>query len=508
MINREKLLKTIEKVQNRKSMHQSIVQTNEINRSDRELLLRTGWLREIMKGWYLLVRPDAPTQDSTVWHAHIWDFLAVYLDKSYNKQYCLSAEASLDLVLSKPITPKQIVVIASKSGSGAPKILPYNTSVLVYSDPKNIPSEKIIIRNLWVMPVALALCKVAAAFFKLSPIEAEIALKSVKTAAELSKIILKYDLKKAGERLVGAYIFLNLPKIAEQLKMQLEKFGMKINPINPFEVKQPLIKNLRPVSPYAARIEALWSKFRQPIIENFLKPPGAPKNLTKYFKHIENLYQQDAYNSLSIEGFQVTPELIDRVKNNEWNPSAYQQDFEQKNALAARGYYQAFQIVKDTMYSMLIKKQNPGEVLENQLQSWYTELFSPSVKAGLIIPSDLIGYRNHRVYIRNSRHIPPPPEAVIDSMETFFECLKNENHPAVRAILGHYIFVFIHPYMDGNGRIARFLMNLMLTSGGYPWVIVPVAKREEYMNSLEIAGVQHDIVVFTEFIKRALLRIS
>jgi Fic family protein len=41
--------------------------------------------------------------------------------------------------------------------------------------------------------------------------------------------------------------------------------------------------------------------------------------------------------------------------------------------------------------------------------------------------------------------------------------------PSVRAVLGRWLFDYIHPYMDGNGRMARFLMNTMLASGGYPW---------------------------------------
>jgi Fic family protein len=54
--------------------------------------------------------------------------------------------------------------------------------------------------------------------------------------------------------------------------------------------------------------------------------------------------------------------------------------------------------------------------------------------------------------------------------------------------------------MDGNGRIGRFLMNALLASGNYPWVIVPVARRQEYMNSLEIAGAETDILPFARFI--------
>ena len=63
-------------------------------------------------------------------------------------------------------------------------------------------------------------------------------------------------------------------------------------------------------------------------------------------------------------------------------------------------------------------------------------------------------------------------------------------------MLGHFVFVYIHPYIDGNGRLGRFLMNLMMASGGYPWTVIPVEKRGEYMASLESASVKEDIVPF------------
>lgn len=93
-----------------------------------------------------------------------------------------------------------------------------------------------------------------------------------------------------------------------------------------------------------------------------------------------------------------------------------------------------------------------------------------------------------------------PKEAVIDCMETLFECLKNEVSPAVRAVLGHYVFVYIHPYMDGNGRIARFLMNIMFASGGYLWTIIHVKNRNEYLQSLEIIATEKNILPFAKFI--------
>ncbi len=66
-------------------------------------------------------------------------------------------------------------------------------------------------------------------------------------------------------------------------------------------------------------------------------------------------------------------------------------------------------------------------------------------------------------------HAPPRYEAVVDPMPAFFSLLKEEEESAVRAVLGHFFLVYIHPYIDGNGRMGRFLMNIMLASGGYPW---------------------------------------
>ena len=72
----------------------------------------------------------------------------------------------------------------------------------------------------------------------------------------------------------------------------------------------------------------------------------------------------------------------------------------------------------------------------------------------------------------------------------------------MRAVLGHFIFVFIHPYSDGNGRSGRFLMNVMLASAGYPWTVIPVQSRAAYMAALESASVGQDIVPFTDFLAK------
>lgn len=85
-------------------------------------------------------------------------------------------------------------------------------------------------------------------------------------------------------------------------------------------------------------------------------------------------------------------------------------------------------------------------------------------------------------------------------MPAFFDLLIHEEDPRARVVLGHFLFVYIHPYMDGNGRIGRFLMNVLLASGGYPWTVVPLEQRDGYMGALERASVNQDIKPLADFL--------
>jgi Fic family protein len=150
----------------------------------------------------------------------------------------------------------------------------------------------------------------------------------------------------------------------------------------------------------------------------------------------------------------------------------------------------------------VLKGDNPGAVSDDDHGDWYREMFGPSAAAGLLRTADLAGYRTGQVYIRRSMHVPPRHEAVRDCMPAFFDLLKEEPQPAVRVVLGHFVFMYIHPYMDGNGRMGRFLMNVMLAAGGYPWTVIPLQKRNDYMTALESASIDQDIAPFARFLGR------
>ena len=94
--------------------------------------------------------------------------------------------------------------------------------------------------------------------------------------------------------------------------------------------------------------------------------------------------------------------------------------------------------------------------------------------------------------------MPPRWEAVRDAMPALFDLLETE--PSVRAVLGHWLFGYIHPYPDGNGRMARFVMNAMLASGGYPWTVIRVEDRDVYLAALESASIDRDIGPLAQFV--------
>lgn len=158
---------------------------------------------------------------------------------------------------------------------------------------------------------------------------------------------------------------------------------------------------------------------------------------------MDDNYIRDSYHSLSIEGYRVTEGLIECVRSGEWNPEDDKIDADRKNALAARGYYQAFQQVKESVKAIL-QGANAGNIVSRDFDKWHFEMFQPCITVGIIKPSDLVGYRSHQVYIRGSKHTPLPPEALRDAMSALAELMESEEDAIVRAVLGHFFFVYIH----------------------------------------------------------------
>ena len=464
------------------------VRFSDLSRTHRERLVKNGFLKEVMRGWYISSRPDEAPGDGTAWYASFWDFCAAYLHERFANDWCLSPEQSISLHTGNRSVPRQLLVRTPKGGN-KPTALPHNTSLLDvrYAMPnENDVVEKDGLR-VYSIPAALVACPEQ--YFRQASTDVRAALAMVKDASDVLAVLLDGGHSTIAGRLAGAFRNAGRDKIADQIIRTMKNAGYTVWESDPFESAPPIVLNDRKSSPYVNRIRLMWEEMREPIIESFPVTPGLPKDIDAYLKHVEEIYVNDAYHSLSIEGYRVSAELIERVRSRAWNPDDDDTGREHRNALAARGYWQAYQVVQESLAKVL-GGENPGMVVDDDHSIWYGELFGPGVTAGIVSAVDLAGYRNGPVYIRRSMHVPPPRDAVRDCMPALFNLLSGEAEASVRVVLGHFIFVYIHPYIDRNGRMGRFLMNTMLASGGYPWTVISVEERNTYMAALEEASVR------------------
>jgi len=479
--------------------HQGVVEASDLTEGHRGLLTDTGFLRPIMKGWYVCGNPHDSDGDTTSWYATFWAFVSGYLSKRFGKRYCLNPEASLMLHTGNTTVPRQVTCVTIESGNSKVD-LPFATSVLIYPQPKNVPSSRVEIRGLQVWPLNEALCMTGPQFFVNNPREAEIALAMVRNASELLTTLLAGDMMvTAAARLAGAFQFIKRPDDADRIVKAFAQVRVNLKPINPFKLHEPTLEPTRDRSPYVLRLRSMWVGWRQDVIDNFPPAPGHTSTVDEYLAQVEERYVSDAYNSLSIEGYRVTDDLIEQVARGDWDTDGDPEHNKTKDVLAARGYFQAFHAGKSSIAKVL-SGENAGAVVDRDHHDWYAELFGPAVTAGIVDRSQLAGYRRGPIFIRNSMHTPVPREAILDSLEALWDLLKTEPEASVRAVLGHHLFVFIHPYFDGNGRIGRFLMNTLLASGGYPWTVIRMSRRDEYMKALEAASVNGKIVPLAKFI--------
>lgn len=494
----ERLAKSLDALRMLEDRGMVAIRAGDLSRAHRERLLKNGFLQQVMKGWYIPARPDDTAGESTAWYASFWAFCAAYLRERFGSEWCLSPEHSLSLNTGNQTVPSQLVV-RSPRGGNKPTQLPYGTSL--FDVRAAVPEQKDIEERggLRLFSLPAALIASSPTLFEYNPTDARAALAAIRDASELLDRLLEGGHSKIAGRLAGAFRNIGRDRIADDIVSAMRAAGYDVREQDPFASKINLSLPRREVSPYAGRIRFMWKQMREPIIERFPVPPKRPTEIDAYLKHVQDVYVTDAYHSLSIEGYRVSPELIERVRGGTWNPDANEQDREHRNALAARGYWLAFQSVQKSLRRVLAG-ENPGAVAEDDHGAWYREMFAPSVTAGLLRAADLAGYRSAAVYIRRSMHAPPNGDAVRDAMPVFFEMLTEESEPSVRVVLGHFIFVYIHPYTDGNGRIGRFLMNVMLAADGYPWTVVPLERRDSYMAALEEASVRHNIAPFTDFL--------
>lgn len=495
----EKLAESLTALQALQKGGRRVIQSNELSRAHRERLLTNGFLQEVMKGWLISSSPGARGGDSTPWYASFWEFCARYCSERFDNAWHLSPEQSLLLLAENTVIPRQVVVYSPKGTNHNIELL-FGTSLYDLKQAEMpSPSDVIVKNGLRLFSPSAALAKVPESFFSRQSIEAQLALGGLRDASDLLRVLLTGGNSVKAGVIAGALHRIGRTELGDEIVKAMKAAGYDARESDPFEPAQTFGILPVAVSPIVARMQAMWRSMRDVVGENFPEAPGLPEDKDSYLESVEDIYKSDAYHSLSIEGYSVTPALIERVQQGSWDPGHHEEDRKNRDALAARGYWQAFQKVKEALAD-IIAGANPGARARVSHMDWYRELFQPFVATGVIPAAALAGYRNDAVYLRTSRYVPPRWEAVRDAMPALFDLLENETHAGVRAVLGHWLFGYVHPYPDGNGRMARFLMNAMLASGGYPWTVIRVEDRDSYLSALDKASIDLDIAPFTAFV--------
>ncbi|MEK1895506.1 MAG: Fic family protein [Rhizobium sp.] len=475
----------------------SVVKSEELSRVHRERLQDNGFLEEIMKGWLAVnSRPSANNRIDAAWSTVYWEFVARYLNDRFTDEWRLSAEASVALWSENHSIPGQVIVRSSKANNQLVK-LPSNTSLYLLRTRESEPAET---RNqLRLMPIEESICNLSPESWKTSATDIVAAIGSIRGTSTLLQYLLEGGRSHVGGRIAGALRHLGRARDADTIIKALESAGYNPHEDNPFDPTAELTKldARRTQAPSATRIKNLWAKMGKDALDHIGFQQVWINDRDGYIAEINERYVADALNSLSIEGYEVSEELIRRVQDGKWEPDENARDPETKNALAAKGYRLAFEEVREDIRKILDGAPT-GELLGT----------APGLVPRHVQPlgdrrhhqGTSAGYRSHNVYLRGSSHVPLPPHAIADAMDALFESISEESDARVKAILAPFLFTYIHPFPDGNGRTARFMMNALLAESGAPWTVIPVTRRDEYMNALEEASQYQNIVPLTKFV--------
>ena len=155
---------------------------------------------------------------------------------------------------------------------------------------------------------------------------------------------------------------------------------------------------------------------------------------------------------------------------------------------------------KRVFYEMLEQRKDISLQL---MLYWHRELFEET-------KTDIAGQLRLRgVRITGSRFVPPSPVEIQPLLEEFFAWYKSnkgKTNPVVLAALAQLKFVIMHPFVDGNGRISRLLMNFVLNREGYPMFNIEYRDRSSYYRALERSQVKGDENIFCQWFFRNYLQ--
>lgn len=200
----EKLANSLKALESLQARGKVAIRTSELSRTSRELLVKHGFLQEVMRGWYIPTRPDEAAGESTAWFSSFWAFCTDYLNERFGDEWCISPEQSLLLHVGNRAVPRQLVIRSPHAKNNSTE-LPFKVSILDIKLP--IPGkaqlQHIDSLNVFSLPASLLFC--SPTLFRQNPIDTRAALSTIADASELLSLILEGGHSKIAGRLAGAF---------------------------------------------------------------------------------------------------------------------------------------------------------------------------------------------------------------------------------------------------------------------------------------------------------------
>ncbi len=479
--------------------HKYVVSSGEIpDQRQRDYLRKRRLLFKVSRGCWILKKPEDEIEE--VFPLLYWQSIEQILARH---KWSLRGESALSVYVGNQAAQKRLTV-KTKDKTNRTISLPLDFEIELRHDPhfddRLIRRQDIAGRQIPVAVPELVLVDVNK--FPLKEVSSFIAgtdfdrrMLAAIYATSPKPIIFK--------RLIELAVQAKRPDLAENLKeiikeythyqvVKKQKKEAKAAPEKPSVLSPPWVIRQEQE---AKELEDALNKGLKAKIARIEKHP-----LSELLKQARDHKKYDTYHSTSLEGYRITPGDVDvllsgRTPKDEKGEGA--DDIEQlKNRMAIVGYSEAF----DFILARAKKDFERPHLTENHIKDTYSNLFKPSTDAGLVDYYSLTTYRSMPVYIRGTRYAPPSYEKLPELMASFVKIVNDVKNPVVRAILAHYFFVTIHPYLDGNGRTGRLLMNYFLISAGYSWVTIKNEQRGEYFEALAKAQLEEGILPFGEFI--------
>ena len=230
----EKLAEALSELQKlQKDRNVAVIKASDLKTTYKQLLKANGFIKDVIKGWYISTSPDEKKGDTTSWFMSFWDFASIYLNERFEEGWCLSPDQSLLLHCGNRIIPKQLLVRSPKANNNIVQLL-HGTSILDYKLDIPANDSRVNLNGLQVYSIESGLIAVGTDFYSRHAIDARTCLAMVRDASLLLEKLLEGGHSVIAGRLAGAFRNIGNDRISDNILKTMKSAGYFVREEDPF----------------------------------------------------------------------------------------------------------------------------------------------------------------------------------------------------------------------------------------------------------------------------------